>query len=57
MHRLLASKVGVTKDTTTVDGATVEDIGRELMNILNSKRGRIGGEPDPTVKQSQWRLE
>ena len=37
--------------TATTDGATVENICRELMNILNSERERIGEEPDPTAKQ------
>jgi hypothetical protein len=52
MRRPLAGGAGVVEGATTADGATVEDIGRELMNISNFERGRIGGEPDPTAKQS-----
>ena len=52
MRRLLAGGAGVVEGATTADGATIEDIGLELMNILNFERGRIGGEPNPTAKQS-----
>ena len=52
MRRLLVGGAGVVEGATTADGATVEDIGRELMNISNFERGRIGGEPNPTAKQS-----
>ena len=52
MRHLLAGGTGVLEDATTVDGAAVENIGRELMNISNFERGRIKGEPDPAVQQS-----
>jgi hypothetical protein len=44
-YRILAGGVGVVEGTTTVDGKTVEDIGCELMNILNFERKGIGGNP------------
>ena len=52
MHHLLAGGTGVVEGATTANGATVEDIGRELMNIPNLERERIGEEPDPVSKQS-----
>ena len=54
MRRLLAGGAGVVEGATTADGATVEDIGRELMDepatvesvscdISNFESGRIWG--------------
>ena len=54
MLRLLAGGTGGVKGATTADGATVEDIGRELINISKSEGGGglggLMGEPDPAVK-------
>ena len=50
MRHLLGGGAEVVKDVVTADGATVEDIDRELMNISNFERGRIAREPDPISK-------
>ena len=49
---LLDSGAGIIGCAMTADGVTVEDVVCELMNISNVEREKIGGEPDPTVKQS-----
>ena len=57
MCRLLADGAGVAEDAPAADGTTVEDIGRELMNISDFERGRIGGNPIQQQISQSWEIK